>query len=291
MSSCLKNSAEWMKFTSVLEESVTCLPFHAPFTDARRVAMRLIAYLTFIYLVTLPVCAEDLSFSSSDKRVTVVELFTSQGCSSCPPAEMWLNNFKSSPELWRDLVPLAWHVDYWDRLGWRDSFALAEYSHRQYRYKEDGNIRSVYTPSIIVNGKEWRRWLAGYSPSTGTEPAGRLHLRLNGNRLSGAYQTDSASPQDYRLSIAVLGSDLRTKIAEGENRGRELTQEFVVLGHKTIRSEDGNKWQTDLPRFSSHPGARYALAAWVSLPESQTPLQASGGWLPLDLLEGRSLTH
>lgn len=257
------------------------------FKACKRVTLGLIACVSLACLISSRASAETISFSSGHKRITVVELFTSQGCSSCPPAERWLNDFKSSPMLWRELVPLAWHVDYWNHLGWRDTFALAEYSHRQYRYKEDGNIRTVYTPAVIVNGKEWRRWLAGYPPPGEPERTGCLELKLNGERLAATYRADAAPTQAYRLSIAVLGNDLHIGIAAGENRGRELAQEFVVLGYKTILSDGSNRWRTELPEFSLHPGARYALAVWVSLPGDQVPLQASGGWLPLDALEGR----
>jgi hypothetical protein len=111
--------------------------------------------------------------------------------------------------------------------------------------------------------------------------AGRLEVKINGDYLSAAYQPDKAAKQTYLFSVAVLGSNLHTEIEAGENRGRKLPQDFVTLGYKAIPPNDANKWRTELPRFTLHPGARYALAAWVSLPDDQTPLQASGGWLPM----------
>src|SRR5205814_757208 len=74
------------------------------------------------------------TFESSDAQSSLIELFTSEGCSSCPPAEKWLSALKSSSDLWKKAVPVAFHVDYWDHLGWRDRFAKPEFTSRQQRY-------------------------------------------------------------------------------------------------------------------------------------------------------------
>src|SRR5210317_1284191 len=97
-----------------------------------------------------------LNFSSGDRRVTLLELYTSQGCSSCPPAESWLNRFTDDDRLWKQVVPVAFHVDYWDYLGWRDPYALPQYSDRQRRYRSKGKVSAVYTPGFVVNGGEWK---------------------------------------------------------------------------------------------------------------------------------------
>src|SRR5436190_6281924 len=82
----------------------------------------------------------------------VVELFTSQGCSSCPPADALLSDIVHDESLRGRVIPLAFHVDYWDRLGWRDPFSSAEWSRRQYFYVRALNVNSAYTPQIVVNG-------------------------------------------------------------------------------------------------------------------------------------------
>src|SRR5258707_11357310 len=74
------------------------------------------------------------TFESGRTKTHLIELFTSEGCSSCPPAEAWVSKLKDEPRLWRDFVPLAFHVDYWDRLGWRDPFAAKQWTARQYDY-------------------------------------------------------------------------------------------------------------------------------------------------------------
>src|SRR5256886_7314986 len=88
-----------------------------------------------------------------------VELFTSEGCSSCPPADAWISQLKESPDLWKKIVPVVFHVDYWDNLGWRDRFAKPEFTERQRRYVAACRGDSVYTPGFVVNGREWRDWV------------------------------------------------------------------------------------------------------------------------------------
>jgi len=78
---------------------------------------------------------EPLRFQSGQEQVITVELFTSQGCSSCPPAEKWFNRFREDSQLWKELIPLAFHVNYWDGLGWKDPFATQVNTDRQYKYR------------------------------------------------------------------------------------------------------------------------------------------------------------
>ncbi|MEN9676720.1 MAG: hypothetical protein RIS76_2616 [Verrucomicrobiota bacterium] len=99
----------------------------------------------------------------------MIELFTSEGCSSCPPAEKWLGSLGDQPGLWRDFVPVAFHVDYWDGLGWADRFASVENTRRQERYATHWRNRGVYTPGFVLNGTEWREW--GRLPQPGQASA------------------------------------------------------------------------------------------------------------------------
>ncbi|MBA3608983.1 MAG: DUF1223 domain-containing protein [Chthoniobacterales bacterium] len=106
--------------------------------------------------LTAPLPAADVALESGPMRTHLLELFTSEGCSSCPPAEAWLSKLKDDPGLWRDFVPLAFHVDYWDRLGWRDPFASKIWTARQYEYSARWKSSNVYTPGFVLDGREWR---------------------------------------------------------------------------------------------------------------------------------------
>ena len=103
------------------------------------------------------VYASEKHFSSGENKVTLVELYTSEGCSSCPPAEKWLNSLKEDSRLWTYFVPVAFHVDYWDYIGWKDPFAKSDYGLRQGKYKQQGNIQTVYTPGMMLDGKYWQK--------------------------------------------------------------------------------------------------------------------------------------
>ena len=85
---------------------------------------------------------------SGERQIAVLELYTSEGCSSCPPAETWLSRLREAPGLWKDFVPLAFHVDYWDYLGWRDPWGSREYSNRQRAYRR-----------IVEQGLDLHPWL------------------------------------------------------------------------------------------------------------------------------------
>jgi hypothetical protein len=109
-----------------------------------RYSIGLIASAAFCFAVAAR--ADEAVFESGANKVHLLELFTSEGCSSCPPAEEWLTKLKQNPGLWRDFVPVAFHVDYWDHLGWRDRFAAKEWTARQQMYATRWKAESVYTP-------------------------------------------------------------------------------------------------------------------------------------------------
>jgi hypothetical protein len=102
--------------------------------------------------------AAPITFQSSETQTSLLELYTSEGCSSCPPAESWLSRLKESPGLWKEFVPVAFHVDYWDYLGWRDPWSSKTFTDRQHAYAHAWRSDSVYTPGFVLNGKEWRAW-------------------------------------------------------------------------------------------------------------------------------------
>jgi len=251
----------------------------------RHVPTALPRSLTLVILTTLfclggrGAAAETLHFDSGPRQVTLIELYTSQGCSSCPPAERWLAQLKSDPRLWHSLVPVAFHVDYWDYIGWRDTLADAAYSQRQRRYHGEGKLSAVYTPAFVVNGEEWRNWFGLRRLPEGDSEPGNLAVQLGNGQLQARFSPSPAERMPLTLNITVLGVGLEAAITAGENSGRTLRQDFVVLMHRQQRSDTG-VWEIPLALPPRPEGGRLALAAWVSRPGMQTPLQATGGWLP-----------
>ena len=220
------------------------------------------------------------TFESGETQNSLIELFTSEGCSSCPPAEKWLSALKSSRDLWTNTVPVAFHVDYWDHLGWRDRLAKPEFTARQQRYAATWGGDSVYTPGFVVNGKEWRSWFGGNAIPTLSTKVGVLRVSVgdNGN-ISATYVPDTMQPRTLALNIALLGNDLESDAKRGENGGRKLRHDFVVLTlSKFDMTKESDRWtaSSDLPKPSG-PDKPSALAAWIT--ENGTPIQATGGWL------------
>jgi len=117
-------------------------------------------FILFLLIISTaaPAPAQPISFKSGLKQVSLVELYTSEGCSSCPPAEDWLNRLKNSPSLWSRFVPLAFHVDYWNSPGWKDRWSSPQFSLRQSDYAQLWHAENVYTPCFVLNGGEWTGW-------------------------------------------------------------------------------------------------------------------------------------
>ena len=228
-------------------------------------------------LVSTTTTAGNLVLNSGTKQVTLLELYTSQGCSSCPPAERWLTEYTDDEDLWTRVVPVAFHVDYWDYIGWKDTYATPEYGERQRNYARAGKARTVYTPGLFANGREWRGWTLRMNPRASDREPGNLSVVIADRRLVATF-ADTTAPLE--LHVALLGSGMETRVERGENRNRILGQDFVVLEHAAHTSQTG-RWEVPVPQ-SRHTGAdRYGIAVWVSEPGNPVPLQATGGWLPL----------
>jgi hypothetical protein len=158
----------------------------------------------------------------------VLELFTSQGCSSCPPADELLRELARDREL--PVIGLAYHVDYWNRLGWRDPFSSREWSERQGDYVRAMKLSSAYTPQIVINGSrqmvgssafQIRRAIAEESKRT---PEGHVTVDVQGGEV--VIRAESKTPAD--LVLVTYENGITTKITSGENAGRTQTNDAIV---------------------------------------------------------------
>ena len=244
----------------------------------------MLRHLVLILSLSIPLsgAAQSADIRGPVPRVTLVELFTSEGCSSCPPAEQWLNRTEARSDLWNRVVPVAFHVDYWDYIGWPDRFATREHSNRHRTYRDVGHIRSVYTPGFVVGGREWRGW---FRDPTLKLPAdvdvGSIVVDVRDGRFDARFEPVVDVPESIELHVARLGFDFVTEVGAGENRGRTLKHKFVVLGWSRHRMNGGGgvfETSGDLPA-ASNPSPREALAVWVSVPGDPFPIQAAGDWL------------
>jgi hypothetical protein len=191
------------------------------------------------------------------ERPTVVELFTSEGCSSCPPADALLAELAGRP----DVLALSFHVDYWDRLGWKDPFSSPDATRRQHGYAELLGLATVYTPQIVVDG----RWQAVGSDRSEVEQA-LDSARRNRNEVPVALAVDHGRAQitlgqggtGVAAELLLIGFDRRhvTAVSRGENGGRTLSHVDVVRSIEEIGHFDGGRGAFEVP--IRPPGDRLA---------------------------------
>jgi len=234
-----------------------------------------------------PAGAASERFSSGSARVALIELFTSEGCSSCPPADRWHGALRTDPGLWRDFVPVEFHVNYWDGLGWRDRLSTGEFTARQYAYASAWGASNVFTPCFVRNGYRWNPLRDAAGPP-GT-PAGVLAVDVGDDGVCRAKFTPAPAarpaPRGHEIHMALLGGGISSRVTAGENRGETLSHEFVVLGtaSSVLSLDPGDPVEraaVALPHAAATDTVRRALAAWVTLRGELPPIQATGGWLP-----------
>ncbi|MFK7889086.1 MAG: DUF1223 domain-containing protein, partial [Gammaproteobacteria bacterium] len=210
----------------------------------------------------------------------LIELYTSEGCSSCPPADAWFSELAEEDGLWSDYVPVAFHVTYWNFLGWRDVFSDRRYDQRQRRRAGIADS-SVYTPGVFRDGDEFRQWrrLRAAPKGSSSASAGQLSVDIENGDIVASFAAGS-DQDDLALEIAVLSSGITSSVKAGENRGRSLRHDFVVVDLQSdALTNDNGVWRARLPLPATQDVSKPALAAWVVDANGQ-PLQATGGWLP-----------
>ncbi len=221
--------------------------------------------------------AEPQQFASGVNRTHLLELYTSEGCSSCPPAEKRLADLRAHPRLWRDFVPVAFHVNYWDRLGWTDRFASREFTAREYAYAEVWGSRTVYTPCFVLNGADQRNRVGDALLAASREQPGVLTAEYDGRGvLKVAFA--AAGSGDHEVHAAILGGGIVSRVKAGENRGETLRHEFVALELKSTTLREGSA-TLRLPKAEVEGVTRHALAVWVTRRGQLAPVQAAGGWI------------
>jgi hypothetical protein len=181
------------------------------------------------------------SLATAQSRPTVVELYTSEGCSSCPPAEAQVGRLAKQD----DILALAFHVDYWDDLGWRDRFGLPESVVRQRQYAHTLHLPSIYTPQLVIDGqRDLVGGGAGIGNAGGRKPGVPLDVSVHdGNLLVTLAARQPQAPCDVLL-LSYL-PEATSKVTRGENAGREL-HDFNIV--RSVRNLGG--WQGEARTFS-----------------------------------------
>lgn len=201
-------------------------------------ALRFVAALAALG-TALPAPAASCTAKSTARTAAFVELYTSEGCSSCPPAEHWLSSLKAAARPSSDVVPLALHVDYWDYIGWKDPYAKPAFSARQRAIAALQHAPFVYTPQVLLQGRDFRSWgstafkravarinalPARADISLAIERPGEGALRVEAS----AWVPDPQRRAAAALYLAVYQNRLHSRVEAGENEGRTLAHDFVV---------------------------------------------------------------
>ncbi len=216
--------------------------------------MRIVAGLVALLLtgagLAMPVLAQE-------RPLVVIELYTSQGCSSCPPADELLARLADRD----DVLALALHVDYWDYIGWPDTFARPEHTERQKAYARAAGMRTIYTPQMIIAGKDHvigskPMEIADYLEMYRDQPAA---VYLSAERRGGQIHIDAIRathmpvPQDLMVMLVAVERRATVQIKRGENAGRTMTYRNIVTDLEQISAWDGQgelEAVLDLPKLS-----------------------------------------
>jgi hypothetical protein len=239
--------------------------------------------IAFLILVNQKSFAKErrMIAASGSTRVQLLELYSSESCSSCPPADDWVSGLKSNSDLWRSFVPIVFHVDYWNKLGWKDELSAEPMTARQIELSNHWSHPNVYTPGMVVDGSEWQDWGKSVNhklPAPGSYKGIKLILFQEADDSFTVKVTGQKASERYIVRFAVLGMGLSTKVTAGENSGKILKHNFVVLSWDSKPSDA----KSDL-HFALNPAKqkveRLAVAAWIEQAGSPAPLQAVGGYL------------
>ncbi|MEO8770822.1 MAG: DUF1223 domain-containing protein [Ferruginibacter sp.] len=204
------------------------------------------------------------------KGFALIELFTSEGCSSCPPADELVN--KLSKEKKDNVYILAYHVDYWNRLGWKDKFSKAAYSKRQQDYSELLNLNGPYTPQIVVNGKEEfvgsdkTSLYAAINKTTAENNDNSIYIYINAtvknNEISVSYKASKVDNASINFALVELANSSQVK--SGENEGRFLQHTNIVTDLKSLpASGNENEISFSKPADKSFIASNYKLVAFL----------------------------
>jgi hypothetical protein len=222
----------------------------------------------------------------STRRIALLELFTSEGCNSCPPADRFISSLPRPELVPSKLVVLAFHVDYWNYLGWNDRFSQQRFSARQQQQVRANGLRTAYTPQLVLNGRDYRDTdgIGAYVERINTQ-ASRIDLTLraqiNGSSVHLRARVDPVkpvSPEPMELYIALYENNLVTQVLAGENRGHRLRHDYVVrnlIGPVALTPEKSLRWKDQIALNPNWKRMDLGVAAFVQTKRSGEVLQAT----------------
>jgi hypothetical protein len=239
-------------------------------------------------LATPATRASECLATSGSQRVALLELYTSEGCDSCPPADRWVNELPARKLTRERVIPLAFHVDYWDQLGWIDLYAQALFSERQRQHSHRRGVSFVVTPQLLLNGQDYRRgglfddFDSRINAINRSKPQAEIRVRMSRSNtlLVGNVDVSVAGGAEQRRAqvyLALYENNLVTAVNAGENKGHTLKHDFVVRSLVGPLGLDDRGYLSQAQRFRLD--ARWKpldlyLAVFVQHPQSGDVLQA-----------------
>ncbi|HEV7668009.1 MAG TPA: DUF1223 domain-containing protein [Thermoanaerobaculia bacterium] len=256
-------------------------------------ALGALALAAFLMLRSTTPAPPPAAAPPAEGSIVVVELFTSQGCSSCPPADRLLSAIAADPKTAGRVVPLAYHVDYWDYIGWTDPFSSADWSARQKQYAQAYNTNRIYTPQVVINGtaemtgSEERKVRAAIAKALAEKPAVDLALTVEtlpgGLRAKVTATHAEALPRDADVLVALIENGLVTKVGKGENGGRTLKNDAVVRRLQKAfalgAAPGGRTGAVDFPLGEASTGRKLGVAVLVQDPKTRAIQGGAIRWL------------
>jgi hypothetical protein len=213
-------------------------------------------FIALAFLISSSVTAQSSAEKNAQKGIAVLELFTSEGCSSCPPADDLMGKiqkeYQESP-----VYILSYHVDYWDRQGWKDIFSNTEYTKRQRQYSDWFGTETIFTPQILINGKA--EYIAAQEPvvKAGIKKAlskrAAVILALEASQAEGKLTVNykaKGSFKNSRLMLALIQKSAVSNVKRGENANRVLSHFQIVrkLQNINLKTDGVGNAQVNLPK-------------------------------------------
>ena len=239
--------------------------------------------LPFVVILAVASClawpagAAQCTAQSGKQTAVLVELYTSEGCDSCPPADRWLSSLQANGFGTDKVVPLSLHVDYWDYIGWKDPYAKRVFATRQRKLADLKRAKIIYTPQVLLQGQDFRRWDSReFAETVGKlnrqAPRAKLGLALDAMDQRNAKVTltaelfNPADRKDARVYLAAFENKLKSEVAAGENKGKVLPHDFVVrewLGPIEFDSSARIEQKRVLPLLPNADPKQSGIAAFV----------------------------
>lgn len=237
--------------------------------------------LALLNLFSPALIAAECSAQSGSQRVALLELYSSEGCSSCPPADKWVSGLEKRGWGPDKVIPLALHVDYWDYIGWKDRFASPTFTARQQTQAALARSTLVYTPQLTLNGRDYRSWYneSRFAQDIATVNRGKaqanIQLAASQDGTHWKVRVQASAPEKSALYLALTESGLSTEVKAGENRGELLRHDYVARVWQGPVNIPANTldWETSVTPNPQWKLANARLVAFVQGPGGEV-LQA-----------------